>query len=443
MNQSDLSDFSEVPRNSYLCVITHEPRRRSQLSTVITKIGPPTNKTCIPTSHIHIRTSHPPNPSLTFIHTLKLTTSINKYLPETGSMPIAQSRSWLTSTNAVVVASFLILLAHFVAMTSASTTTRRFPNSATASVSSSSSSIPIEGIKTNGIETATTDTSTIPLPNVEEWPHRPIFLKTGSSTHISGLSPDEALPLGIPFEFETPLFKGKLLVRLRNVKSDEAVGHDAYFDGRNRVMQTVVQGRFKKSISMSDVFVGSIFKEPMSLVPPPFFMRLLNVLFQRIAPGAILDFASPQPKVVTLYAGTAQTISIDAPGTEPDMTAVDLPEHFPGTKTSRFHTANPKPLFRSIAERKRKLSKPEKAGLYTFDTDHVYTMQIYDESMDYGSYNIKLPVYGNFNLSDAIGPQPMSLSAITSSGQVLYDFDVWHESVYRLKTQQRSGVADQ
>jgi hypothetical protein len=111
----------------------------------------------------------------------------------------------------------------------------------------------------------------------------------------------------------------------------------------------------------------------MHLVPPPLFMPLLTSLFQRVAPGAILDFASKTPKVVTLYAGTAQTISVDVPGQEPDMTAVGLFENVSRSFGDKF---------KSIKERKRKLSAPHEAAKYHFDTENVYTLQIYDESMD-------------------------------------------------------------
>jgi hypothetical protein len=53
--------------------------------------------------------------------------------------------------------------------------------------------------------------------------------------------------------------------------------------------------------------------------------------------------------------------------------------------------------------------------------------------MDYGTYNMRLPFYGNYPLSKTLGPQPMTLSAMTTTGDLLYDFDVWHESVHRLK----------
>jgi Protein of unknown function (DUF1769) len=289
-----------------------------------------------------------------------------------------------------------------------------------------------------------------PLPPCKEWPHRPIYLVARSDTTILNAATttpnsdarqnpqQQPLPLGVPFEFESPIFKGKLLVRIRNVASNDAASHDAYFAGRNRVLQTVLQGRFKKAIPMSQVHVGGLFKEPMRLAPPPFFMGLLNMLFHRVAPGTILDFHSANPKMLSLYAGAAQTVSVDAPGQEPDMMAVDLPENFVGHSvdgTNAAAAADNKTLkpFRSIADRRRKLTKPSQAAKYEFDVDHVYTLQGYQDSLDYGSYHVRLPVYGMFPLAPAIGPQPMSITAITTSGEIIYDLCVWHESVYRLK----------
>jgi Protein of unknown function (DUF1769) len=333
------------------------------------------------------------------------------------------------SANMIPSVSFWAFFATTLSVASASTTARPLP------IAQGQHSLLLEsdGLNRNVTSTTTTSIGHL-LPRVSQWPHRPVFLQAGTNTEILHQSPHQALPLGVPFEFETPLFKGKLLVRFRNVKSDDKASHDAYFDGNNRVMQAVVQGRFKKPVSMANVYAGSIFKEPLSLVPPPLFMRMLKVLFHRMSPGAILDFASRQPKVVSLYAGAAQTLSIDLPGQEPDMTAPQLPECVPGRRNDHI-TGYERidRVFESVAERKRKLSKPEKAARYNFDTDHVYTMEIHDDFMDYGAHNIKLPVYGHFNLIQAIGPQPMSLSAVTAQGEVMYDFIVWHESVYRRK----------
>jgi Protein of unknown function (DUF1769) len=293
---------------------------------------------------------------------------------------------------------------------------------------------------------------------VKEWPHQSVLLQAGVDTKILANDDDDpvrmdgsshALPIGIPIEFETAIFRGQFLVRLRNVTSDDPHSHDAYFQDRHRVMQTVIQGRFKKSINMADLYVGCIFREPMKYVPPPFFMRMIRGLFRRMAPGTILDFASEQPRILALYAGAAKAMRVDLPGHEPDMASTQLTDCVinlddddatiqpPSTKMTRTkqkrngskkdRSNNPKDW--SLADRKRFLSSPEYASHYQFDTDHIYTMEVYDEAMDYGKYEIKLPIYGNFNFSEAIGSQPMTFTAATKNGDVLYDFALWHESI--------------
>jgi Protein of unknown function (DUF1769) len=277
-----------------------------------------------------------------------------------------------------------------------------------------------------------------PSQPIQEWPHQSVLLQAGVGTRV--LDPDEALPIGVPVDFETAIFQGQFLLRLRNVTSDDPVSSQGYFSNRRRVVQTVIQGRFKKNINMADLYVGCIFRQPMKLVPPPLFMGVLRAFFARIAPGAILDFAAPQPRIITLYAGTAKTLSVDRPGEEPDIAAADLLDDL-----SRLERRNVQPQRRgrkdndqawSTADRQRLLSLPEHASQYEFDTEHVYTMEIYDDAMDYGKYEIQLPFYGKFPLGEAIGSQPMSFTAVTRQGEVLYDFALWHESI----VQQQRGI---
>jgi hypothetical protein len=177
---------------------------------------------------------------------------------------------------------------------------------------------------------------------------------------------------------------------------------------------------------------------------------MLRGLFQRIAPGAILDFASDKPRIISLYAGSAKAISIDVPGQEPDIRSIDLTESIAnldkvqqqqellvlsnGKRKSRKNRKNTSlintdPSEWSIADRKRILSNPDTASHYIFDTEHVYTMEVYDDAMDYGKYEIRLPIYGNFNFSEAIGVQPMTFTAVTKQNEIMYDFALWHESV--------------
>jgi Protein of unknown function (DUF1769) len=263
------------------------------------------------------------------------------------------------------------------------------------------------------------------------WRHRPVFLRPGDDTLVSsGESTDfdtaEGLPLGIPFEFESPIFKGTMLVRLRNVNTDDRTGsHDAYFKGNKRVMQTVVQGQFKKPIKMSDVYVGSVFSQPLAFPPPPSMQRILTAVFKRIAPSVILDLTSSRPKVLALYAGSAQSMSVDVPGAQPDVTAVDIPENM-----SRLLHQSPRGWTRNTQfDRQKQLSLPNVASQYTYDTNHVYTFHTYDDTMDYGTYTVNLPMFGKFNIGKALGKQPMTMSAVLPDGTPMYSFQVLHETM--------------
>jgi hypothetical protein len=258
------------------------------------------------------------------------------------------------------------------------------------------------------------------FPEPDSWPHRPVYVKASQETCIKNFDSEAPVPLGVPIEVESSIFEGRILIRFRNAKTDHPETHNAYFEKRKRLMQCVVQGRFKKELSFADVFVGGMFQSPLKHAPPPFFARLLNSLFERIAPGTIMDLGSSKPRVLSLYVGSAQTISIDKPGQEPDITAIDIPENTAAVFGDKF---------KSSSERKRYLSKQKKASKYFFDTEHIYTFHSYDDVMDYGSFHVKLPVYGNFDLSRVIGNQPMPLSIVTSTGEVALSFDCWHEKV--------------
>ncbi len=38
-----------------------------------------------------------------------------------------------------------------------------------------------------------------------------------------------------------------------------------------------------------------------------------------------------------------------------------------------------------------------------------------------------IPMYGEYDIKESIGKQPLSLTAVTEGGDVLYDLRVWHE----------------
>lgn len=255
------------------------------------------------------------------------------------------------------------------------------------------------------------------------WPHDPVFVRPGSDTEVLGLGKNQPVPLGVPFEIDSPLFKGKLLLRFRNAKSDDPGSHSKYFDGRKRVMQTVLQGRFKRPTKMSDVYTGSIFAQPFAGKPTQFMSNIMDAVIRRITPGLIFDLSSSSPKVIALLAGTSQTMSIDAPGNEPDITLPSIEENVAAALGKKLATKS---------KRRKHLGNPNEAASYEFNTDSVYTFHSYDDAMDYGRGTMHIPGYGEYDIKPSIGHQPLSLTAATKEGDILYDLQVWHKSSQNL-----------
>ena len=80
-------------------------------------------------------------------------------------------------------------------------------------------------------------------------------------------------------------------------------------------------------------------------------------------------------QVIALLAGTAQSMSIDKPGSEPDMTSPEITENVRSTLGDAVSTKN---------KRRKHLGDPKNAAEYEFNTEQVYTFHTYDDAMDYG-----------------------------------------------------------
>ncbi|KAL7547763.1 hypothetical protein ACHAWF_011041, partial [Thalassiosira exigua] len=80
-----------------------------------------------------------------------------------------------------------------------------------------------------------------------------------------GLSP---CPIGVPFKISSDLFEGSCLLRVRGLQGDNPDPRDQnYFEGRKRLFQCIVQGRFKETLSASDVMTGQEFARPLKNIP--------------------------------------------------------------------------------------------------------------------------------------------------------------------------------
>jgi hypothetical protein len=98
------------------------------------------------------------------------------------------------------------------------------------------------------------------LPDTSTWTHRPIFIQPIGDTKCPGHDSKKSLPIGIPIDFESDLFVGKILFRFRDGPSDDKNRCDDYFQGANYNIkrQVIFQGKFKTSIKWSEgMFISS------------------------------------------------------------------------------------------------------------------------------------------------------------------------------------------
>ena len=222
-----------------------------------------------------------------------------------------------------------------------------------------------------------------------------------------------ACPLGVPFLFSSDLFEGKCLIRLKGSKSDDQNGDDEYFRGRKRIFQSVVQGRFKEEIPVSEVTTGHEFTRPLKNLPHPFILRTATAFIGKVSPGANIVVHTEQPFVEATLGGTSQVVRGDEPGNEPNIMCRDIIED-----CSVFGGVFAKGDV-STSRRKRIFSNPAKCKGYKFDTETVYTFEFYQNLFDAQSYSLDLG-FAKIGCTNVLDGQPIQWLGKLKDGRYLW-----------------------
>ena len=242
-------------------------------------------------------------------------------------------------------------------------------------------------------------------------------VSVGEGVTIEGFDPAN-IPLGEKVPFETGVFQGVFYLRLRNAPSpnEDCDSHSAYFAGRRRSYQFVIQGRFRRSgLTFSDILVGGVFEKKFGFVPPAALFRAIRVFMETISPGIVFDITADRPKVLSPL-GACQTMSVDLPGDEPvDFDNLEENNALLGT-------------FASTGTRRKMLSKPKTAKEYKIDPNHVYTIEGYDDTLDLATFHHVL--FGGkmkVDLMPVLDGQSMLLGMYLREGlQCVYKFVLTH-----------------
>mmetsp|Transcript_30540 Transcript_30540/g.56415 ORF Transcript_30540/g.56415 Transcript_30540/m.56415 type:complete len:601 (+) Transcript_30540:96-1898(+) len=262
------------------------------------------------------------------------------------------------------------------------------------------------------------------LPDVNTWKHRPLLICANTPV-TPDLVPDYGVgpvPLGIPFHFSSELFEGTCLIRLKGSKSDDPEGDKEYFSGRKRIFQSVVQGRFKEEVPVSDVVTGHEFVRPLKNLPHPFILKTATNFIGKVSPGANIVVHTDQPFVEVTLGSSSQVVRGDEPGNEPNITCRDIIED-----CSVFGGAFAKGNV-AASRRKRLFSNPAKCKDYTFDTETVYTFEFYQNLFDAQSYSLDLG-FAKIGCSKVLNGQPIQWLGKMKDGRYLWSFQIWHEKL--------------
>mmetsp|Transcript_42628 Transcript_42628/g.99973 ORF Transcript_42628/g.99973 Transcript_42628/m.99973 type:complete len:236 (-) Transcript_42628:672-1379(-) len=127
-------------------------------------------------------------------------------------------------------------------------------------------------------QTTETDKNLSNLPEPMSWPHRPVSIRISKAATISSnfVCPENRsgyLPVGTPFKIESDLFVGTILIRIKGCPSSNQADDDRYFMGRQRIFQSIIQGKFKEEVSINEVLTGHEFSRPFHSVIPRWLVR--------------------------------------------------------------------------------------------------------------------------------------------------------------------------
>jgi hypothetical protein len=326
-------------------------------------------------------------------------------------------------------------------------------------------------------------TSQLPSLNPKDWPQAPLLLRPtpGSNTRIKGVrfgnaknyfwEPDSHLSWseslaqtwGVPWQtkprtrccekcailpinngnekhgeslvidFETDLFEGSLLLRLRFSEGSTREPYDdskGYFSGVNRRYQAIVRGRFKKEIPLTELVTGFRLKRSCGKLPPKWILRGGLKVISFFAPQLQAKFEGDQPYSLTPLGSAPQVIRVDNEETdhlednreEPTAANITLLGESSLATSSLQRARARKKAFDRLYAKKSKEPKADPSKIYSFEfLQHLFNFQEF--SIELGS------MLGSVELEDILAGQPLQVMA--SHGDIpLWSFDIWHSCLW-------------
>lgn len=261
------------------------------------------------------------------------------------------------------------------------------------------------------------------LPPVDEWPDKPLLLRESCLHHKSN---GKLAMENRTHSFETDLFVGKIMIRLRSHEKSAS-----YFEGKRRLSSILITGKFKREVGLSQVFTGQEFSYPVRK-PSDFIVSTIVKFFNLLAP--LLHIHCSDDNFYSL-SPLAQTVQVIHVSNEPVELTADL-----AIEENFGHEVMNKRMTRE--ERKKHFSRKKNLEEFSFTPEKHYTFDFYNDKVDLETFSLK--VLGmEFDLQEYIRRQPLRvLARLADHGdprqQYLWNFELWHEKFVQQACEQQS-----
>ena len=322
------------------------------------------------------------------------------------------------------------------------------------------------------------------------WPQAPIMLRPTPNTQMiirgirfansrtyqnfPGLCAGCILPINTGYErpgqsfvvdFESPLFIGTLLVRVKGAKpistntndetfppDERTIGDTAvfktkptpcYFDGKKRQFQVIVKGRFKKdNIPMSECVTGQAFDRPAGKLPARLILNTFIKFIATLAPQLEVELDSHRPRFLSPLVSTAHTVIAKDYFSETDNNEADetpredfddfnmeddveeppsddplsVMANLPVAATKHVRAGPTTTIVQRRAARKKAFNRLAAAGdcEHMFNVNKEYTFEFYQHLLllsEPDDFKINMGHNLQFGLKNALNGQPIKILA--------------------------------
>jgi Protein of unknown function (DUF1769) len=247
---------------------------------------------------------------------------------------------------------------------------------------------------------------------------------------------NEAPGESLVIDFESDLFEGTLLLRLRFIEGTTPEPYDdekGYFKGVNRRYQTVVRGRFKKPLPLSHMVNGFRCDRKFGKLPAKWILRGGMKVLSFFAPQLDAKLEGDRPYSLTPLGSTAQSIAVDDPDSIPTTIESGLEEPKEAHRTLIGQSSDAPTSFQRAKLRKKVFDKffVAKSEEPLADPSKIYTFEFLQHLFNFETFSIELGnMLGSVELEEILDGQPLQIMAAFDE-QPLWSFDVWHECLWK------------